>query len=254
MKGVVLRRCAALFFPRRCPFCNAVLETGSLCPACAPRVLALTHRPPRLAPGDFSNLGTIGAAAAYLYAGEVAHAILLAKRFSRPWYARELADLMAQLLYGAEPARHPGEPPRYSAPGGVLPADCIVPVPPHTARENASLRLPALLAARLGQTLGVPVLPGALETTRPIKTQKALNAAERRANQAGGYRACRPGEIAQRRVLLVDDVITTGATLNACAAALLKAGAAEVFAVCLAADDPELAAVQRKQNITGVQL
>ena len=93
------------------------------------------------------------------------------------------------------------------------------------------------LARRLGRVLGVPAA-SPLRTTRPMRPQKTLDRAARLENTRGAY-ACRPGtDLSGMRVLLVDDVITTGATVSACALALLQAGAVSVFAVSVAADPP----------------
>lgn len=61
--------------------------------------------------------------------------------------------------------------------------------------------------------------------------------AERRANVLGAYRACNPGAIAGKRILLLDDIITTGSTASECARVLLTAGAKEVFCAAVAATD-----------------
>ena len=96
--------------------------------------------------------------------------------------------------------------------------------------------MPALLAKRLGEILQIQVID-ALQTTLPLRPQKELTRAERILNVRGVY-ACRPGaDIADKRVLLVDDIITTGSTVSACALALLQGGAFEVHAAAVAADE-----------------
>ena len=92
------------------------------------------------------------------------------------------------------------------------------------------------MADRLGRVLGIPVRR-ALTTTRAMRPQKSLDRAARLLNTRGAY-ACRPGtDLIGQRVLLVDDIITTGATASACALALLQAGAESVFAVSVAASE-----------------
>jgi len=89
----------------------------------------------------------------------------------------------------------------------------------------------ALLAEAAARQLSLPV-EEALERTRDTAQQARLGGQERRGNQLGAF--CVTGDAAGRRVLLVDDVCTTGATAGACADALLQAGASAVCLLCFA--------------------
>ena len=82
--------------------------------------------------------------------------------------------------------------------------------------------------------LGVPLAANALGRARTGRHQAGLSLDERLVNVAGAFRVLEPDNVDGKRVLLVDDVITTGATAAACAQALLDAGAQSVFAVALA--------------------
>ena len=112
-----LPRLADALFPRRCPFCGALLGAdalqGTVCPACVPEEMRLQHIPPRLPEGEHSFYALSQAAAAYYYADTVRSAILRCKRGGSPWRARELADRMAVLVFGALPARRVGGLPQY---------------------------------------------------------------------------------------------------------------------------------------------
>jgi ComF family protein len=113
-------------------------------------------------------------------------------------------------------------------------ADWIIPVPLHPARErDRGYNQAALLAQRLSDRTHVPALPHALKRTRVTAVQMELKAAERRTNVAGAF-DCSEARIRGKRVVVMDDVCTTGATLEACAQALSQAGAASVFALTLA--------------------
>lgn len=120
-------------------------------------------------------------------------------------------------------------------PNAALVYDCIVPVPTtlweHRNRDN----IPFALAKALGKELGVPVRLRALKKTRETKRQMSLSGKERLQNVKSAYSAGRACPPKGARVLLVDDVVTTGATLNECASALLAAGVASCDAVCVAA-------------------
>lgn len=108
--------------------------------------------------------------------------------------------------------------------------DAVVPVPLHRARlRKRGFNQAALLARGLAGRMNSPV-SDTLQVVRSTRDQVELSAAERRRNVAGAFSA---GTRARGRLLLVDDVFTTGATTSACAAALLRAGAAEVHAVTL---------------------
>lgn len=117
-------------------------------------------------------------------------------------------------------------------------AELIVPVPLHRFRLwRRRFNQAALLGGSLAQASGVAFDPLALVRTRPTKSQGAMPSAKaRRRNVRGAFRVLKARESAMRgrTVLLVDDVFTTGATLDACAKALKKAGAGRVLALTLA--------------------
>jgi ComF family protein len=110
-------------------------------------------------------------------------------------------------------------------------ADALVPVPLHwrrlwARRFNQSAALGAVIAAETG----VPVMAGALKRIKATAQQVGLSQAERAANIQGAFRVPEDGKAAVRgqRLILVDDVLTSGATVEGCAKALIRAGAANV--------------------------
>lgn len=117
-------------------------------------------------------------------------------------------------------------------------ADLLVPVPLHRWRLlRRGYNQSALLARHLARMTGVPHAADLLRRVRATPSQQGLTAAARRRNITGASfsvrRAARP-HLAGKRVVLVDDVLTTGTTLGACAAVLREAGAARVDALALA--------------------
>ncbi len=115
----------------------------------------------------------------------------------------------------------------------IAETDVIAPAPMHWTRLAArSFNQAAWLAQALSEASGRPWSPGALARVKRRKSQAGLSASERRRNISGAIKA--RGRFDGKTVLVVDDVFTTGATLDACARALRKAGAAKVHAVTLA--------------------
>jgi ComF family protein len=146
-------------------------------------------------------------------------AILLFKHGGRLSLLRHLARLLAE----ESPAHLP-----------LLDWDGLVPVPLHWARRwQRGFNQAEVLARAVGRRHRLPVLRGALRRVRPTPPQQGDLEARRR-NVRDAFAVPVPSRVAGRRLILVDDVFTTGATANACAGALLRAGAADVAVLTLA--------------------
>jgi ComF family protein len=110
-------------------------------------------------------------------------------------------------------------------------ADALIPVPLHWRRLWARrFNQSAMLAAAVSSQTGVPVAAGGLKRVKPTAQQVGLSRTERAANVQGAFRVPSDGKAAVtgRRLVLIDDVLTSGATVDGCARALLRAGAANV--------------------------
>jgi ComF family protein len=113
--------------------------------------------------------------------------------------------------------------------------DVIVPVPLHPLKHRErEFNQAERLADHLGRATGLPVDRGALRRISCTRTQTTLTRSERAANVRHAFEAARPLPCGRRRVILIDDVLTTGSTLSECARALRCAGAADVCAWTLA--------------------
>jgi ComF family protein len=209
LPGLALRAlvdlCGRSLAPDSCAGCDGVVARATIfCRACAATVTRAAPTEPVVAFAEFG--------------GAVAQAIRRLKYASRPDLARPLAELL-----------------RHAARDASLCADLLVPVPLHPRRlAERGYNQAALLARPLALELGARFAPRALRRCRDTPRQVTLERAARRANVAAAFVARTPGELGGRRVVLVDDVVTTGATLHACRSALLAAGAASVVCVVVA--------------------
>lgn len=221
--------------PPTCLKCRAVTQsTGGLCAACWP-ALNLTDGPhcpccgvpfPHATADGLLCADCTTAPPAY----RQARAALTYDAETRPLFlAFKHGDrLEGSASFGAWMAR---------AAGPLLTeAEVIVPVPLHRRRlRQRRYNQAALLAQALGRVSGHTVAPDALVRVRDTPSQAGRDKAARRRNVRKAF-AVRPGQegmIAGRRILVVDDVLTTGATVNACARTLLDAGASAVDIVTL---------------------
>jgi competence protein ComFC len=107
--------------------------------------------------------------------------------------------------------------------------DLIVPVPLHpTKRREREFNQAERLGRRLGRALGIPCNATLLRRTMPTRTQTLLSRAERAANVRKAFAPAARAKLNGERIMLIDDVFTTGATTNACAEVLKGLGAAQV--------------------------
>ena len=211
-----MSRLLELFFPPKCMLCGKVLkEREEICGECRSRVL-LNTAPPRIDKGAFFDK----AAAGLWYENDVRHAIHGLKYREKQSYARPLARVMA---YAFEHKL-----------GEEIDLITFVPTNPSTLRRRGYNQA-ELLARELAAMVDRPCLP-LLEKTRETRPMHGLRPEERRANVLGAYRLCCPEETAAgKRILVCDDILTTGSTLSECARMLKMAGADKVFCLCAAA-------------------
>jgi ComF family protein len=118
---------------------------------------------------------------------------------------------------------------------GEIDVDVVIPIPLHPSRLRArEFNQSLLLADQLSQHLALPVSATNLVRITATDPQTALTRQARLQNLRKAFEVRRPQSLAGKRILLVDDVFTTGTTLNECAKTLRKAGSGPVFALTLA--------------------
>ena len=201
-----------LFFPPRCAFCRRISREG-ICPACE-KSLPWRELPEEERPG-------IGSLCAPLwYEGSVRKALLRFKFYHKTGAADGFGALVAQCA--AESF------------GGRFELVTYVPVSAKRKAERGydQAQLLAHAAAKRWETQEVALLRKCVDNA----PQSSLSTSEeRRANVLGVYEPVDPARICGKRILLVDDICTTGATLHECVRVLRDAGAADVVSVTLAA-------------------
>ena len=222
----------AFIYPEACQLCGerrAKLEDGLVCSRCWMQVRFI--KPPFCDRCGLPFQGAIttsfecsncremtlhftSARSAVVAKGVVLEAIHRYKYQQAMWFEPFLADLF---LREALPALREGK------------WNCAVPVPLYPAKQRErEFNQAELLGAHLARVMKIPLNANWLSRVLPTSTQTRLTREQRAANVRGAFTVRENVKLHRERVILVDDVFTTGATTNACARALLDAGAGEV--------------------------
>jgi ComF family protein len=187
--------------PPLCPGCSRPQASGIICPTCRQRKTDLD-----------------GIRSPYRFEGVIRKAIHQLKYQN----LRAISACLAQLLADYHIA-------------APLPGDALVSVPLHPKRlRERGYNQSSLLARELSRRIDLPVTEDCLIRVRQAQPQvRASDVDQRRSNVADAF-ACRGEKLIDRRIILIDDVCTSGATLDSCATALKRSGAASVWALTLA--------------------
>ena len=201
-----------LFLPARCLCCGRAVRPERLfCPGCVPAL----PKEPLSREFPLPGGGSLAVAACFPYEKGFRRTLHRLKFQEERALARPLGTLMAEAA---------------SSLGEDFDGVTWVPMSPQKLRRRG-YNQSELLAKAVAKELGLPAWD-LLEQVRETDTQHSLTRAQRADNVRGAYRA--KGATLGKRVLLVDDIVTTGATLRACAQGLYGAGAQKVCAVCAA--------------------
>jgi ComF family protein len=204
----VINALIRLLFPPKCMFCHAVLDDGCMCKECRSK---LAYCSGKMTDGSFYS-----SCASAVYYKDAARSAALKMKFSgKSAYANGFGELLTE----AVKREYAGE------------YDVITWVPLSLRHlKKRGYDQAELIACHAAELLGEPAEP-LLKKVRDTKTQSTLKEKERRtANVSGAYEVTNKADVVGKRVLLIDDIVTTGATLSECARMLLMAGAEDVVA------------------------
>ena len=239
--GNVAGAVTSVFFPAGCRLCDELLTDARRLPLCDNCLSSFQEIPPGSCdvcglPGLFDpefpkevslcadcqerRFGFQMARSYGCYEGALARAILLLKHEEiQPlgkWFAERLAEVV----------RREGE---------RMGADAVVPVPLHRQRSRErGFNQVDLIARPLARKLNLPYQPVLLMRSRPRPEKHLLRSEERWEAVRGAFAMRKGGRVDNLRILLLDDVMTTGATLDACSRALREAGAKSVIGLTVA--------------------
>lgn len=216
-----------LFFPPRCPSCGKPSPKDDFCPACKAELIYLEKGRCLLCGGESGRCACAGrvlcgAVAPFSYHAPQAAAAMRRLKFAgQTASARPLARYMADWVAAAWPD---------------VAFSLVVPVPmTRAAVRRRGYNQAALLGRELARRLGMPCQGRALQKLRENQPQHNLPRQARQKNVRGVYSVVDERKIRGKIVLLVDDILTTGATMRACARALRRAGASAVYGVAASA-------------------
>lgn len=215
----MFRKLLLLLFPPKCLLCGRLLsqEEQDLCPDCRAGAPAFRKAAPK---APFVEKQTV----LWYYTDTVRRCILRYKFYGKRAYSRSLGRLLAARLREEYPE--------------ALPVLTWVPIS-RRRRIARGYDQTELLAKAAAKELGVPAVSTLVKirNTRPQSTLR--DPAARRANVLGAFKAADRELIAGKNLLLLDDILTTGATVSECAKTLLTAGAREVHCAALATPYPK---------------
>jgi ComF family protein len=182
--------------PPLCPLCGKPQSSGVLCPGCVNWKAEID-----------------GIRSPFKFDGIARQAVYQLKYRNLRALAKPLAQLMFDYLVTSP-----------------VPGQILVPVPLHSKRlRERGYNQSGLLAKELGRLLQLPVVDDCLVRERHALPQARTSSVEQRRSNVAGVFTCRDNRFQDKQVLLIDDVSTSGATLDSCAAALKAAGALSVW-------------------------
>jgi len=224
--------CVDLLYPRTCPVCRAPIDSAdaAVCRDCV-AAISFLEQPVCGRCGrhvSISYSGAIGCAACAgekliadrvialgIYEGGLKECIHAFKFGRKERLGAWVAEMMVSSLRRNQ--------------ADMLGYDLVVPVPMHPAkRKERGFNQAEVMSRHLARLLAIPCNPGVIRRNVRGQTQSSLSRKDRFQNVAGAFQCASPNSVRGRRVLLVDDIFTTGATAAACSSLLKHSGAREI--------------------------
>ncbi len=237
--NLLLENILDILYPRRCPICQEVVKKRGemICPSCRKEIAPIQEpvckkcgKPIMDAAeeyccdcGKMGHLYTRGLAV-LPYTGKVRKSLHQIKFHNKKEYLDFYGPYMAEVL---------GK--RILAWG----AQALIPVPLHRSkRRKRGFNQAEILAVEVGRALGIPVRTDVVQRIRNTRPQKDLSLRERQNNLKGAFKISQY-DVELKKIILVDDIYTTGSTIDGIAGKLLEQGAEEVYfiALCIGKDD-----------------
>lgn len=217
-----LIRLLEFIFPPRCVFCGSLMESGSalhICGLCYEKIPFTGENLIRLERGG-EDSGCDGAICVCRYSGMVKDSLIRFKFYSRPGYYRAYAKLLSSRIMKVTGNRR---------------FDMIISVPLHKHKEyTRGYNQAYLISKALSREINLPECSYLLERSRFTDAQSLLDKERRRENVKNAFRVTNNASTKGKSVLLIDDILTTGCTINECSRTLKEAGAKSVTAAVVA--------------------
>lgn len=199
---MILKKIIAFFYPERCPYCNSVIEADQIaCDRCM-KILREKQQPIARGARGYRCI------ASFIYDGAVRRALINIKFREKIQFIPQMADILAQDIQ--------------SCYKGEL-FDLITAVPMHPKdQKKRGYNQSELLAKELSRMLGIPYVPTLIKV-KHTKKQHHLKYTERRTNLSGAFSVIDKTRITGKKILIVDDIITSGVTLGTCCKTISRA-------------------------------
>lgn len=218
----LLEQILGIIFPPKCIFCNNIMDIGTelnICKECYKKIVFIGGSQLGITGSDVSS-GCDSAVSICRYTGIVKHSLIKYKFYNKPGYYRTFAKILAkQIIKVIDSVKF----------------DMIISVPLHKSREMKRGYNQALLISKaLSRETGIKDCSGLLERTINTNAQSLLDRKSRLLNVKGAFRVKNAEQVNGKNILLVDDILTTGTTVNECGRMLKQAGANIVIAAVIA--------------------
>lgn len=211
-----------IIYPPNCIFCRQILSYDAepqICSSCY-SALPFVKEELLVTTQEDINHYCDGAVSVFEYTGVVKESLIRFKFYNEPGYYRTYAGLIAEKLTRIV---------------DIGQYNMVISVPLHKHKElSRGYNQAYLISKELGRKLKLPERSGLIKRSRYTEAQSLLDKEKRSQNVKGAFTVISPDKIAGKSILLVDDILTTGSTLEECSRVLRNAGAVKITAVVVA--------------------